>query len=211
VKTNKLFTPDQAAVDRLIESHPFAQLVSVHDGAPVCTPLPLLLERKGDAAWLIGHFARSNPQVSMLRRAPRAVAIFMGPHGYISPSWMRDRTQAPTWNYATVHCDIEVAFDESEQAGHAALERLVAHLEKDRPSAWTTGDMGARYDRLFTAVVAFRARILNTAAKFKLGQNERTDVFDDILGGLRRNGADDLADAMMGFGRQCEEALRDVF
>jgi transcriptional regulator len=117
---------------------------------------------------------------------------------------MRDRTQAPTWNYATVHCDVEVAFHESEQAGHAALERLVAHLEKDRPSPWTTGDMGARYDHLFTAVVAFRARILGTTAKFKLGQNERTDVFDDILGGLRRTGADDLADAMMAFGRNAK-------
>ncbi|WP_052107756.1 FMN-binding negative transcriptional regulator [Aerolutibacter daejeonensis] len=196
MKTSPIFKPTTEAINRLVEDFPFAQLVSMCDGAPICTPLPLLLARNGEECWLIGHFARGNPQVEMLRRSPRALAIFMGPQGYVSPSWMRDRTQAPTWNYATVHIDIEVAFDDGPEDVHAALSELVQHMERGRPSAWTAMDMGERYARLSAAVVAFRARVLAVNAKFKLGQNERDDVFADILAGLRRTGEHDLADAM---------------
>lgn len=56
--------------------------------------------------------------------------------------------------------------------------------------------MGARYERLAAAVVAFRARVTATQAKFKLGQNERPDVYDDILKGLAMTGQHDLINAM---------------
>ena len=202
MKTSALFTPEDADIDALVARHPFAQLVSVADGVPVCTPLPLLLQRDGDECWLVGHFARANPHVAMLRRQPRALAIFMGPHGYVSPSWMRDRTQAPTWNFATVHFDAEVVFEDDPAATHAALERLVAHMERGRPSEWSAAEMGARYERLTAAVIAFRAKILGTTAKFKLGQNERADVFADILDGLDRTGRHDLADEMRASSRR---------
>lgn len=196
MKTNPLFTPTSAEIDRLVAQHPFAQLVSVNDGVPICTPLPLLLERRDGECWLVGHFARANPQVGMLRQQPRALAIFMGPQGYVSPSWMRDRTQAPTWNYATVHMEAEVMFEDHDAGIHAALSKLVAHMERDRPAAWSSLDMGDRYARLASAVVSFRARVLTTTAKFKLGQNERKDVFADILAGLLATGQHDLAEAM---------------
>jgi transcriptional regulator len=196
MKSNRLFEPAPDAIDRLVAAHPFAQLVSVDGDRPVCTPLPLLLERRGGEACLIGHFARANPQVALLRRQPRALAVFMGAQGYVSPSWMRDRTQAPTWNYETVHFDVEVAFAEGEGAPHDALERLVAHMEQGRPGAWSSRDMGPRYEQLAKAVIAFRARIVATQAKFKLGQNERADVFEDILAGLERSGSFELLEAM---------------
>lgn len=196
MRTSAAFTPTPVAIRELVATHPLAQLVSMHDGAPVCTPLPLLLEDDGAGQWLVGHFARANPQVAMLRRQPRALAVFTGPQGYVSPSWMRDRTQAPTWNFATVHFAVEVAFDERSDATHAALERLVAHMEHGRPSAWSVADLGERYRRLAGAVVAFRARVLSVEAKFKLGQNERSDVFDDIVAGLRATGQEHLAAAM---------------
>ena len=196
MKSSRSFEPDPAAVDRLVADHPFAQVVSIDGDRPVCTPLPLVLERAPDDDWLIGQFARANPQVDLLRRQPRALAVFMGAQGYVSPSWMRDRTQAPTWNYETVHFEVEVAFDEGGSAPHAALERLVAHMERGRPQAWSSRDMGPRYAQLAKAVVAFRARIVSTQAKFKLGQNERADVYEDILAGLARNGRFDLVDAM---------------
>jgi transcriptional regulator len=196
MKTNRRFEPPPAAIHRLVAEHPFAQLVSVDGERPVCTPLPLVLERRGDEAWLIGHFARANPHVELLRRQPHALAIFMGAQGYVSPSWMRDRTQAPTWNYETAHFGIEVAFDEDASAPHAALERLVAHMERGRPHAWSSRDMGPRYAQLAAAVIAFRARITSTQAKFKLGQNERADVFADILDGLESTGQFALSAAM---------------
>jgi transcriptional regulator len=185
-----------AEIERLVGAQPFAQLVTATDGQLVCTPLPLLMERDGDATVLLGHFGRANPQVGMLRRNPRALAVFLGAHGYISPSWMRDRTQAPTWNYETVHFEVDVTFDDRSQATADALDRLVCHLEAGRPNEWFTHDMGSRYARLAEAVIAFRARVVAIHAKFKLGQNERDDVYYDILGGLDATGQTALRAAM---------------
>jgi transcriptional regulator len=193
VKRVALFEPaGEAPLRRLVAAHPFALVVSAGDGMPVATPLPLLWKdaAQGGPA-LSGHFARANPQVDLLRRDPRALVVFTGAQGYVSPSWLRDRTQAPTWNYETVHFEVEIALDDSQAAIDDALARLVAHMERDRPGAWSAAEMGARYAALSRAVIAFEARILATHAKFKLGQNERADVRADILAALADGGGGD--------------------
>lgn len=197
MKTSPTFVPEDASeIDRLIAAHPFAQLVSCAGPMPVCTPLPLLLQRDADGAWLLGHFARANPQVALLREHPQALAVFVGEHAYMSPSWLRDRTQAPTWNYETVHCEVEVEFLDREEAIHTALDQLVRHMETGRPQAWSIADMGPRYEQLTRAVIAFRARVTAIHPKFKLGQNERDDVYADMLAGAEREQLHGIADAM---------------
>jgi len=203
MKIHPLFTPDSPAdIDRLIALHPFALVISSSAGTPLATPLPLLLERDANGSIaLLGHMARANPHTDLLRRMPRALVVFQGPHGYISPSWLADRTQAPTWNYETVHFEVEVEFDERAEATQAALTRLVEHMEPDHPNAWSVADMGPRYATLARAVVAFRAHVTATHAKFKLGQNERPDVRADILTGLARTAQRPLLEAMTRVGR----------
>ena len=120
----------------------------------------------------------------------------MGAHGYISPSWLADRTQAPTWNYEAAQLEIDVAFDDSAEATDAALARLVGHMEHGRANAWSIADMGSRYDKLAGAVVAFRAQVVAAHVKFKLGQDERSDVRADILAGLADTGQGSLVAAM---------------
>ena len=188
-------SPD--AIDHLVAAHPFALVISANGGMPLATPLPLLLERSSDGATtLIGHFPRIHPHTELLRRDPRALAVFMGAHGYISPSWLADRSQAPTWNYETAQLEINVEFDDSTDATDAALSRLVQHMERGRPNAWSIADMGPRYAGLSGAVVAFRAHVTATHIKFKLGQDERSDVRADILAGLAGTGQGPLLDAM---------------
>ncbi len=196
--TQPAFAPDSPAdIDRLIAAHPFALMISSATGTPIATPLPLLLERDTDGAIsLLGHIARVSPHTELLRRQPRALVVFLGSHGYISPSWLADRTQAPTWNYETVHFEVDVAFDDRAEATQTALTQLVDHMERGRPNAWSVADMGARYDMLAQAVVAFRARVISTKAKFKLGQNERPADRVDILKGLERTAQLPLLAAM---------------
>lgn len=198
MNTHPIYKPHSPVdIDRMIAAHPFALVISSTDGAPLATPVPLLLERDADGRMsLLGHVPRTHPHTDLLRRQPRALAVFQGVHGYISPSWLSDRTQAPTWNYETVHLDIDVAFDDSAEATRVALTRLVDHMERDRPNAWSVADMGARYDKLAPAVVAFRARVVDGYAKFKLGQNERPDDRAEILSGLDQTAQHPLADAM---------------
>src|ERR1051326_5591064 len=79
--------PDLTRLHDFIEQQSFGLLVSQVDGLPFATHLPFLLERTaGPHGTLVGHMARANPQ---WREAggQTALAIFSGPHVYISPTW----------------------------------------------------------------------------------------------------------------------------
>jgi transcriptional regulator len=196
--TSPLYRPSDAEIEALVRDNPFASMCSQGVGQLDATPLPLLLDRDAAGGWsLLGHFGRSNPQVGALRASPRALVVFQGPHGYISPSWLRDRTQAPTWNFAMVQFQVDVEFDASPGAAIEAVNRLAAVLEAGRPRAWSPEEVGERHARLAQGVVAFRAQVMEVAAKFKLGQNESGDVLADILQGLQDTGQSTLREAMM--------------
>jgi transcriptional regulator len=158
--------------------------VSEYNGDRFATPLPLLPEQdsQGLLASLFGHIAKSNPQRKALERNPRATVLCMGPQGYISPRLVSSPTWGPTWNYAVCRFETEVRFVPEET--EAAVWRLAAALEGTARDAWTPERMGERYHQLKQRIVAFRAEVLETHAKFKLGQDENDLVFKDIAEGL---------------------------
>lgn len=193
MRTSSIFMPSDAQIDRLIAAHPMATIVSAGTSGLVATPLPLMAERNpAGELTLLGHFARSNPQVAALDVNCEALVIFHGPHGYVSPSWMNDRTQAPTWNYATIHLRVAVTFDRSRDAAIAAVHALTHKMEDGRSGAGAPHELRARHDRLIAGVVEFSAQVIEVRAKFKLGQNERPDVLTDILAAVGANGNADL-------------------
>ena len=51
------------------------------------------------------------------------LALFHGPHAYVSPSWYGVHPSVPTWNYAVVHA-----------RGRARLIEDPAALEDNRPA-----------------------------------------------------------------------------
>lgn len=181
-------------VQGLVLAHPLAWVVSTGADRPPSTLLPIRpqFDAEGRITHLIGHFARSNPQVAHLRREPLASILFLGPHGYISPSWFADRTQAPTWNYASAEFRVKIEFLEDDAELEAILRDLVAAVESGRANAWTLEDMGERYSQLSRRIIAFRAPVQLERAKFKLGQDERDDVYADIRRGLIDAGREDL-------------------
>jgi transcriptional regulator len=191
-----MFQPSEAQIDDLVCAFPFASMVSAHGDSFLATPLPFLLERNGRQATLFGHFARSNPHVEAIAKRPDAIVIFLGPHGYISPSWFSDRTQAPTWNYAIVQFNVRIKLMDSPQEAKEAVERLVTAMERGRPNEWRSADMGDRYERLIPHVVAFSADVLSTNAKFKLGQNERYTELVEEIRALECEGRSELVRAM---------------
>lgn len=183
-----------AEVARLLAEHPLAWVVALGAEIPAATPLPLLarLDPEGQVIGLGGHYSRANPQVEVLRRDPRVLVLFMGPQGYVSPSWMADRTQAPTWNYASAQFLAEVELKDTPVEIDSLIGELVGAQERGRPAAWTPEEMGPRYRSLSRGVIGFEARVLAARVRFKLGQDEREDVYPDILEGLAREGRDDL-------------------
>lgn len=179
---------------RLVLSHPLAWVVSLDAGDFRATPLPLRPRTgtNGRIEALEGHMARSNPLCAALQRSSRALVLFSGPQGYISPSWVSNRTWAPTWNYAVVQFIVTIAFDEEPARLDAHLDDLVGAMERGRPGAWHPSEMGGRYDTLKRMIVPFEATVVEQRAKFKLGQDERDSVFTEITDALGSSGAGDL-------------------
>lgn len=197
-----LFAPRSAEdVKRLVAAQPLAWIVSGGGDAGFnATLLPLRpMEEDGNLLGFMGHFARGNAHLAALRADPRALILFLGVNGYISPSWMADRTQAPTWNYASAQFAAEIEFFEDPAEIRAHLDDLVGAMEAGRERAWSIPEMGARYEMLASRIVGFRAHIKDTRARFKLGQDERPDVLADILNGLDAGGHRELAAWMRGF------------
>jgi transcriptional regulator len=186
-----VFQPRQASdIAELLKAYPLCWVVSSGPGERYATPLPLLPEADADGrvAALFGHIALSNPQQKALERDPGATILCMGPQGYISPQLVSNPTWGPTWNYAVCRFETEVRFvpDETEDA----VWRLARTLEGD---AWTPERMGERYHELKKRIVAFRANVIETHARFKLGQDENDVTFNDIV---ERHEDRDLAEWM---------------
>lgn len=186
---------------RLLAEQPFAWLVSAGGEDAAFTPLPLRAECdvQGQLVALRGHLARRNPHVARLLREGRAQALLMGPHAYVSPSWLDDRTQAPSWNYAAAMFDLDVVVSTGEDDIHQELDALITQMEAGRPGAWALQEMGERYARLASGVVALRGVVREVRATFKLGQDEARHDFAQLLLGLQAGGEQALVDWMQAF------------
>src|SRR6187402_3094913 len=94
---------DLASVKEFIQSNGFAILVSEAEGKPWATHLPLVLDTNSEGKdILFGHISKANKQWKDFDPDKEVLAIFSGPHAYISSSWY-DHVNVPTWNYLAVH------------------------------------------------------------------------------------------------------------
>lgn len=159
---------DSAALHALIDEHPFATLLTFASPEPLVSHVPLL--RDGGGA-LLGHFARANPHAEHAEGAP-SLAIFHGPHAYVSPRWYQDPANAvPTWNFATVHVHGTIARLADAAEAERVVAKLVERFEGDGPAAWRFAQRGAARGALIANIQAFRMTIGRVVGKFKLSQN----------------------------------------
>ena len=94
---------DPQVLHEFMRGFSFALLVSAQNGTLVGTHLPLHVEAEGACGVLLGHVARANGHWRQFDGVTEAMAVFQGPHSYISPNWYANDGLVPTWNYATIH------------------------------------------------------------------------------------------------------------
>lgn len=195
---NKYPPLDTRHVSQLIERHPLAWIVSANEGDFTVTPLPLRprTDASGAVTQLVGHFARSNPHVEVLKRHPRALVLFRGEESYVSPSWMSDRTWAPTWNHIGVQFVVDFEFHENVEQLREVLRDMIDTMEAGRPKAWRLEETAHRYAQLVPHIVSFDAHVRETKAVFKLGQDEKPAIYHDMLAGLAGAGETGLVEWM---------------
>lgn len=162
---------DLGALDALIARDNFITLISVHDGAPLASHLPVLYRREGQQVELRGHFARPNPHA---RATGPALAIVHGPHAYISPSWYPDKEEqarVPTWNYAVAHVEGVLSTFDDEEGLAAIVDELSRGHEQAVGSDWRYEHSREDHRRQLRGIVGFRLLAERISLTFKLNQN----------------------------------------
>ncbi len=172
---------DEAEAFDIMKEHSFATLFSQHEGMPFATHLPLILDTEN--TYLYGHFARPNPQWKDIKNQT-VLAIFHGPHCYISPSWYETNKAVPTWNYVTIHVYGEIEFLENEYQLITSLNDMVLNYEAD-DSSYRLQDVDADFlASMNKAIQGFKIKITKIEGKAKLSQNhslERQQLVIDHL------------------------------
>ena len=162
---------DTAKLFDFIEAHSFGLLVSQADGRPFASHLPLLLDRHaGPHGALRGHLARANPQ---WRTAPgqEVLAVFSGPHAYISPTWYEAERVVPTWNYVAVHVYGTFRLVEEREALLGIVRDMVRFYERPLPRPWDFDPTTEYATKMLQGIVGFRVEVTRIEGKWKLGQN----------------------------------------
>lgn len=191
---------DLQRLHEFIQQHSFATLVSSSDAAPLVSHLPLLLEPdSGEKGRLIGHMARANSHWESLEGRP-VLAIFHGPHAYVSPSWYGERNVVPTWNYLVAHAAGAFELLESSEERLQVVEAYVRFYERGQSSPWSMAAPDAEWiEQLLDGIVAFQVAIDTLVGKWKLSQNhssERRDRVVDALAGQDDANAQAVAEWM---------------
>ncbi len=185
---------DEAAIARLLNDHPFATLITPGEPEPYVSHLPLQHRAApGGKGMLLGHLARANPHWQHFAGRV-SVAVFHGPHAYVSPSWYADPAGAvPTWNYAVAHVHgvAETMADPAET--RALLDELIARYEGGREQPWRLQLEGRPLAAMLEAIVGFRLAIERIEVKFKFSQNRSADDRERVIAALR---GEDYAEAL---------------
>jgi transcriptional regulator len=156
----------------LIEDYGFGALVSATPSGVVATHVPVMLDRaRGPHGTLVAHLARANSHWRALDGA-EVLAMFLGPHGYISPSWYGQHPSVPTWNYAAVHAYGRARLIEDPARLDEIVRQLVRQYESGRDKPWTTDGLPADYmTGMLRGIVGVEIEITRLEGKLKLSQN----------------------------------------
>lgn len=159
--------------------------------------LPMLLS--DDGKFLRGHVARANPVWK--KGDGEALAIFLGPHAYVTPNWYPSKAQSgkavPTWNYITVHARGTLRWIQDADWLRAHVTALSNAHESMRDEPWKISDAPTSYiDTLLRAIVGFELPISALEGKYKLNQNRNEADRVGAREGLLRDGREDVSRLM---------------
>jgi transcriptional regulator len=163
-------------------------ITSTREGL-LATPLPMFLdETEGANGVLYGHLARANTQWKTPCQG-EALAIFMGPDAYVTPSWYQTKRDTgkvvPTWNYVTVHAYGAVEFFDDTERLLDVVKKLTHIHEHARPEPWAVSDAPEPYiQSQLKGIVGLRMTISRLEGKRKMSQNRSDEDRAGVSEGL---------------------------
>ncbi len=181
---------DAAVLHRFMQDQSFALLVTAPEGVPTASHIPLFLVTDSEGPdRLLGHVAKANPQWQAFDGETEAMAMFWGPHAYVSPNWYESEKMVPTWNYVTVHAYGQPKVLSEPKDARDVLARLIDVYESDATGNWSMDRLPESFiEKMLNGIVAFEMPIGRLEGKFKLSQNRSAADREGAIEGLRGTG-----------------------
>jgi len=163
---------DPTQLQAFIHQHSFATLITQNQAHWQVSHVNLLPSPQNQPTLvLMGHLAKANPQSQHMATHPNALAIFMGAHTYISPTWSVSKA-VPTWNYTAVHAYGRIELITQPEELKDVLTHLIQRYEKMDDNAWYRDWEKGQYDFLLSNLVGFKLIVSHLEGTFKLSQNK---------------------------------------
>jgi transcriptional regulator len=171
-----------------------ATLVTTGPEGLIASHVPMLLAAEpAPLGRLVGHVARANPQWQAFDAEAQALAIFLGPDAYVSPSLYATKRETgkvvPTWNYVAVHAYGQLRFVHDPDRLLDLVTGLTVRHESGRAEPWAVGDAPPDFVRAhLKGIVGFELAIERLEGKWKMSQNRPAEDVPGIVAGLAAEG-----------------------
>lgn len=181
---------DKQILLQFLDEHPFAFLTgSYTTGKQVATQIPILMEERADDLYLQGHFMRNTDHHKAFLENPQVLAVFTGPHSYVSASWYTNPQIGSTWNYMSVHIAGKIQFLPEEDL-IKLMQKLTLKFEGNNTSSPTIYDNlpNEFLSKMLPAIVGFEIKVEELNNVFKLSQNRDEKSYQNIIARLEEQG-----------------------
>ena len=187
-----MYTPDiyknedQEEIKKFLQDNSFGILINQTNWKLWATHIPLDLGTNTEGKTILeGHISKENLQWNGFLESNEVLAIFSGPHSYISPSWY-DHENVPTWNYIAVHVYGKIKIIEG-QAVIDSLKRQVDKYEQKSKNPVRIEDLSKKTMMQARGIVAFEIEIDKIEATRKMSQNRDSKNYQNIISELEKN------------------------
>ena len=178
---------DQNEIEEFVRQNGFGIIISQVDNRPWATHIPLMLSHNAEGQPILsGHVSKANSQWKSID-GQEVLAIFSGPHAYISSSWY-NHENVPTWNYTAVHTYGRARLVEGDELIRA-ITQLTDHYEQhsERPVS-VEGMSPGYFDSQVRGLVGFEIAVTEFQAVRKLSQNRDDQNHARIVEALNKRG-----------------------
>lgn len=185
--TNHFSVADQDDILSFIHSHSFATLCGIGvDGFPVATHVPVMIDISENQLYLQAHIIRKQAHTIAFEHNDKVLAIFNGPHAYISAKHYEPQNTASTWNYSAVHASGIIRFLGDSEL-YNMLKNLTAKYEQHADSPSLMHHMSEEYIQSnMKAIVAFEIKVTHLQHIFKWSQNKPSHIQENIIQSLAK-------------------------
>lgn len=178
---------DRAVIIEFIRNNPFAIITGFGEMYPVASQIPLAVEEKDGRLFLHGHIMKKTDHHTAFEKNNNVLAVFTGPHCYVSASWYTNPHGGSTWNYMTVQAQGKISF--ADEAGTIAAVKAVTERFEGKDTAASFDKLSDEYvNSMVKAISGFTIEVENLDAVFKLSQNRDEASQKNIISQLKKRG-----------------------